>query len=236
MMAMMGGMGGPGGVGGLPGQKQMGDLKKLISDALSKVPTAQEIFEKSKVVNLKLRSYKRDRNLPFIRRIERLIMKLGIMPDFSTLKHGGPPPRKPSDALLMRYERHLRCLATLAAVNDEEHEKEYEMVVQKVIRRYDLLHELALVSRRQKIVRDAYAKLCKSDQKKFHEEYSRQRSLLAQNINTLTQELIPLEVALCIDRRSFLETYGSALKKGLYCIGAISVIRLVWPLLTFWWR
>lgn len=236
MMGMMGGMGAPGMMGGLPGAKQMGDVKKLIADALSKVPTAAELFEKCKTVNRKLRSHNRDRNLPFIRRLERLIMKLGIIPDFSSIDDiHNPKPRAPlSDTLLMRYERHLRCLATLAAVNDKEHEKEYEVVLQKIIKRYDLLHQLAVLSRQQKIVRDAFAKLCKSDQKKFNDGYSRQRSLLAQQANQLTQELIPLEVALCIDRRSWLETYGNVIKNGLYCIGTISLLRLIWPLLPGW--
>ncbi|MGD1997373.1 MAG: hypothetical protein PVJ92_00485, partial [Candidatus Dependentiae bacterium] len=140
MMSLMGGMGGgmPGMDGGLPGMNALNDMKKAFSALTSKVPSREELFRKSNEIRLNLRRYNRDRNLPFIRRVERIYLKVSPFPSFSSLDDIKTPKKPLSPHELMSYERHLRCLESLAAVNEEGKEEQYEEVLKKLITRYDL--------------------------------------------------------------------------------------------------
>lgn len=204
----------------MPGMDQFGQLQQLFSTFTNTTPQPTELKERASAAYRALAAYNTKKNQPFLKRLRVIITKL----------HAAQAAQMPA-TLLNRYDRHIRCLEKIAAVNDTDHQKAYLATARMVKKRYILLHQLDQATYEQQMIREAYAKLCKADQDRFAREYEQQRSSVIATITKLNAALLPLEQQLCADDRSTLEIYkGTTLRIGT-CFTLLFLVRMVWGML-----
>ena len=220
MMKMMG--------GGMPGAEQFSQLKDSFKALTTKIPSRDELLDRCETILIQLQDYNTEKNQPFTNRVLRIRSRLSPLPNFTSVEDLYKPRPEPTEQMRIRYDRHLRCLAALGRVNTPETAEEYSTITLKLIQRYDLIEQRERLMKENTAVRQAYAELCKSDQEKFSTAYEEQRSRLVQRINELTAKIIPLEVALTVDTRNWLETYGSTIGKLLACLTGVWAVRMGW--------